>query len=197
MKIALLVEGESDERALPALAKRIAGDYPPVRPFRPERARQRGGWDALRKVEPVSERIREIREKDPEFETFVVVLDSHCHPAEDRRQQAGNLERKLREHFGGLDVRCFIVVHELESWFLADRKTLDKLLVRRSSVVACPDPIEGCCAPKDDVLAKAWDYRETRDARRIADEMDLDQAARLCPSFVEFRDLILTLRRKR
>lgn len=116
-------------------------------------------------------------------EKIIALVDSHCSdPAEVERS------------FGIIsNVQLCLVVHAIESWLLADRDALIRIL-RNSQLKTPPNP-ESFCKPEeelDNLFEKHGKrYIKGRDEKEIAEFMELETVTRKCPSFANFRTSLL------
>jgi len=116
-------------------------------------------------------------------EKIIALVDSHCSDP-----------LAIERDFGIIgNVQLCVVVHAIESWLLADRIALVRVL--RNSQLRTPQNPESFCKPEeelDNLFEKHGKrYIKGRDAKEIAEFIELETVANKCPSFEKFRTSLL------
>lgn len=180
LRIGVIAEDQTDTDTLKILLKRLRGSQTQVS------ARQGGGGgEIFRKGE------RWMKDLARDACTALVIvhdLDKHT-------------EHSLRSRIEKITVpdrmqRCVCIpVQELEAWFWADAKVLQK--VARKPIPADASP-EKRSDPKESLMRISRDggskprYATTENPR-LAEDLDLELCAKHCPSFSQLRDFIISL----
>lgn len=116
-------------------------------------------------------------------EKIIALVDSHC---------SDPLEIEKTFRFTR-NVEVCVIVHAIESWLLGDRNALAKIL--KDSQIRTPQNPETFCKPEEE-LAKLFQrhgkkYLKSRDARIIAEFIELEAVTNKCPSFQRFKTALL------
>jgi len=116
-------------------------------------------------------------------EKIIALVDSHCSDPSEIERDFGIIN----------NVQLCVVVHAIESWLLADRNALIRIL--RNNQLRTPQNPENFCKPEeelDNLFEKHGKrYIKGRDEKAIAEFMNLGTVARKCPSFANFRTSLL------
>lgn len=190
MKIALLVEGPSDNETLAILVKKILGESTSVIP---RVLRGRGNVLNAQKVCSVAQFLLQ---RSPDVSKIIVCVDSECTPGDQTEREIGEIEKFVNTRVQGCPVHYIAVIHALEGWLLADAHAITEYL-GRAAKAKIPRRAASNCKPKEvmkEVFRKVnKGYLASRDAPRIAEGIDIDRIASRNESFARFRELAVDL----
>ena len=179
LRIASIVEGRGDEKAVPILLRRIAARVAPARAVDVLRPIRVGRQRFLKEGE--LERAVELAARRAGAAGSVLILidaDGDC-PGELARE----ILRRARETRSDRAIRAVLAKMEYEAWFLAAIESLAGKRGIARSVGPQPEP-ESIRGAKErlSTLMPGQPYRETLDQPALTAILDLD-AARAAPSF--------------
>ncbi len=196
MKIALLIEGDTERAFLPYLRRflesRLAGRMPRLDP------------DIYDGRIPTSHRLRRridllLRTGRPPADAVVALTDVYTGTAD--FQDAQDAKRKMRDWVGAND-RFFshAAQHEFEAWLLPFWSTIQRLAGHNKAAPAGPPEAVNHNRPPSVRIEEIFSagkcrggYVKPRDAGRILRENDLVDAATACPELRAFLNTILQL----
>lgn len=172
MNVGLIVEDYYAE-AVKEICRKIS--------INPEVRRQRGRI-SVRKASSYAKELLYDCEK------VIILADAHCNP-EGEKKRLGEVYNLLPDALRGC-VQICIVVHELESWLLADEDALSRFLGRDVKVkaIANPEEIHDAKDYLDAIFKKAGKTYLTRMAKEIACSTNVDKIAKKSSSFADFRN---------
>lgn len=183
MKIALYVEGPSDEKTLPILIKKILGEQVSIisRVFR-------GRGNLLNEQKVHSAITQDLVQEHPDVSKIIVCVDSECTPEVQTEREIRKIEKSVKTKVQPrYPVYYVVVVHALEGWLLADPETIKGYLGSRVNI---PSSATSNCKPKEvmrDIFRKAGkDFIASRDAPRIAEKADSAKMVKKNESFARF-----------
>jgi len=171
-KVGLVVEDEHTE-AIKEMSKKL-GVKPIIR-------RQRGKI-SVRKASAFAKELLVNCEK------VIILGDADC----DERRERERLQR-IYEHLPeGLRrrVHICIVVHELESWLLADENAISKRLGKNVKPVKNPESIHDAKEYLEELLEEAGKKYLTKLKSEIAKYVDVEKLKGKCASFADFERMI-------
>ena len=188
MTIGLFVEGPSDERSIPILARKILASKG-VRHGVVVRVAPRGN---LFNAQKMKVHIDTLLRTHQDITKVIICVDSDCNPpeaeglAKSAEGQLVNLRLKTL-------LRYVVVVHALEGWLAADTGAVGKV-VGANVASYIPQDLEGVCKPADllDQIFDKYgkDFRKTQHDPLIADYADPAAIARRNSSFRQFQEAI-------
>jgi hypothetical protein len=178
-----IVEGQSEERAMGVLMRRILHEggifeVPVGRPFRVKRQR------VVRPGELEKSVIQAERSREGASVIFVVLdADDDC-PAE----LAPELLRRV-ENQTQLQARVVLAKVEIEAWVLAGIESLRGIRGIRDDAEAPhnPEGIRDCKGALTSLMDGTRGYVATDDLPALVDGFDVALANSRCPSFAKFR----------
>jgi hypothetical protein len=186
VKIALLVEGPSDEKTLRILVQKISGKQVSIVT---RVLRGRGNILNERKVRAI---INNIIANHPEVSKTIACVDSECTPENEARKEAEEIEKIVNS---GMKHPIYYVtlIHALEGWLLADPDTIGIYLGQKANVKISPsDTLD--CNPKEvmkDIFRRSErQFLPTLDNPRIAERINIDKIATNNKSFLRFQDKV-------
>ena len=195
MKIAVLIEGETERVFLPHLRRfletRLAGRMPRLDP-EPYDGRIPTGGRLRREVE------RLLRSGRAPADAVIALTDVYTGTGE--FQDAGDAKKKMREWVGD-NTRFFphAAQYEFEAWLLPFWGTIQRLAGHNMAAPGGPPEAVNLTRPPAARIKEIFragsrgrDYVKPRDAERILRENDLLLAAAACP---ELRALLNTILR--
>ena len=196
MKIALLIEGETERVFLPHVRRfletRLAGRMPRLDPV-PYDGRIPKGERLRRVVE------RLLRTGRPPADAVIALTDVYTGTRD--FQDAGDAKRKMREWVGG-NAQFFphAAQHEFEAWLLPYWGTIQRLAGHSMGAPGGSPEAVNLTRPPSNRIEEIFragtcgrDYVKPRDAERILRENDLAVAAAVCPELRAFLNTILQL----
>ncbi|MEM0171811.1 MAG: DUF4276 family protein [Conexivisphaerales archaeon] len=169
-KIGLIVEGESDKRALKEIILKygLRAEFGVCPGF------------SIRKIAKLGEMLKESG-----CEKVIVLRDTECEERERKKeelkQEINELERK------GMKV-CFAQC-ELETWLLADEKAIESVTGVKMKEIANPESIGNAKEKIKEIFRKKGarlGYLAVEHAPKIAHKMNVEKLERKCASFKEF-----------
>ena len=166
-KVGLVVEDKHTE-AIKEIGKKL-GIKPIIR-------RQRGRIN-VRKASAFAEELLRSCEK------VIILGDADC----DERRERERLQR-IYEHLPeGLRERVHIciIVHELESWLLADENAISRVLGKNVKPVENPEKIHNAKEYLEGLFEKG-DKKQHLLAEEIAKHVDVEKLKEKCASFADF-----------
>lgn len=196
MRIALLVEGDTERVFLPSLrmflAKRLAGSMPSltVRPYD----------GRIPKGEKLQRVVQDLLRKPPKPADAVIAL-TDVYTGTDDFKDAADAKAKMRKWVG--DEPRFhphVAMHDFEAWLLPYWPTIQKLARHNKAAPGgAPETVNHDKPPAYRIkeifeLGKCRDsYVKPRDALRILKDNDLSVAISACPELKAFVNTILQL----
>lgn len=187
MKIALLVEGPSDEKTLRILVHKISGEQVGIVT---RVMRGRGNLLNERKVKAVIS--NDILLGHPEVSKIIICVDSECTPENEAKKEVEKIEKNVKS---GVKYPLYYVtlIHALEGWLLADPDTIGIYLGQKANVKISPsDTLD--CNPKEvmkDIFRRnERQFLPTRDNPGIAERINIDKIATNNKSFLRFQDKV-------
>lgn len=188
MSVGLFVEGESDERAISILVRKVletqGGPQKPIcRNFR--------GRGDMFKARKIKAHLEFLLKQQPDVAKVIVCVDSHCTDPAEIRKRVSKVERELARMSLPVVPQYVVVVHALEGWLAAAQKALGQVL---GSEVNINRNLEEECKPEDllgDLFEKhGKSFLKTRDDPQIAEHTDPEEITKRSPSFRQFCQLI-------
>jgi len=172
MKVGLIVE-DHYAGAMKEICRKIN--------VNPEIRRQRGRISVRKASSYAKELLYEC-------EKVIILADANCNP-EGEKERLGKVYNLLPEVLRG-SVHICMVVHELESWLLADEDAISKFLGRNTKVkaIANPEDIHDAKKYLDEIFKKAGKTYLTRVAEGIAYSANVDKIMKKSSSFEDFRN---------
>ena len=170
-KVGLVVEDEHTE-AIKEIGKKL-GIKPIIR-------RQRGRIN-VRKASAFAEELLRSCEK------VIILGDADC----DEKRERERLQR-IYEHLPeGLrrSVHICIIVHELESWLLADENAISRVLGKNVKPVENPESIHNAKEYLEGLFEKGGKKQHLL-AEEIAKHVDVEKLRRKCASFADFERMV-------
>lgn len=187
MKIALLVEGPSDEKTLRILVQKILGE--PIS-IVTRVMRGRGNLLNERKVRAVI--LNNILPDHPEVAKIIVCVDFECTPEDEAQEEVGKIEKIVKS--GMKSPIYFIpVIHALEGWLLADPDRIKEYLGQRANVKISPSATLDCNPKeimKDIFRQNERQFLPTLDNPRIAERINIGKIVEKNKSFTHFQDKV-------
>lgn len=187
MKIALLVEGPSDEVTLRILVQKILGE-----PISVVTRVMRGRGNLLneRKVRAVI--LNSILPDHPEVSKIIVCVDFECTPEDEAQEEVGKIEKIVKSGMKH-PIYYIPVIHALEGWLLADPEGIKAYLGQRTDVKISPSATLDC-NPKETMKGifrkNERKFLPTLDNPRIAERINIDKISTNNKSFLRFYDRI-------
>lgn len=186
MKIALLVEGPSDEQTLKILIHKILGKQVSIES---RVLRGRGNILNERKVRAI---INNVIANHPEVSKTIVCVDSECTP-EDETQKEVEETGKIVKAGTKCPVYYVTVIHALEGWLLADPGGIKTYLGQQANVKIPPSATLDCNPKK--LMKNIFRQNErqflpTRDNPGIAEQVNIDKILTTNKSFARFQDKV-------
>lgn len=196
MKIALLVEGETEKVFLPSLreflSRHLAGKMPRLIVHRYDGRIPKG--DKLRRV------VLDLLTKRPEPADAVVALTDVYTGSSDFKD-AADAKAKMKEWVGD-DDRFYphVAQHDFEAWLLPYWSTIQKLAKHNMGAPSGPPEQVNHNRPPATRLKEIFErgkcrdsYVKTRDALRILKDNDLSIAVNACTELKAFVNTLLKL----
>lgn len=166
----IIVEGPSDEKVVRAIAAKLKI---PV-----EVRVAKGKPELIKKMDSYALLLRDCKK-------VIALVDSHCTEVSKVEKEIKSLRRNPRE------IEICIIKHAIESWFLADVAALQTLLSKRIKSIGNPEKF---CKPEEklDRLFKntGKEYIKTRDAVKLAEQINFEKVEKKCRSFKSFIELL-------
>jgi hypothetical protein len=186
VKIALLVEGPSDEQTLKILIRKILGEQIGIES---RVLRGRGNILNERKVRAI---INNVIANHPEVSKTIACVDFECTPEDEAREEVGKIEKAVKS--GMKSPIYFIpVIHALEGWLLADPDTIEAYLGQKANVKISPSGTLDC-NPKEvmkDIFRRSErQFLPTRDNPGIAERINIGKIVEKNKSFAHFQDKV-------
>ena len=187
MRIAIFVDGPSDQETIRILAEKLLSNRSP-KPGLEFQVLPRGDFFSAPKV---SAYLKFLHQRQPDVGKVVLCLDCECSPTGDIQPQLSRVQEEMRRNHPTLSPTVVLKVHALEGWLASDQQAVQKVLGAEPKTYPKP---ENECRPKE-LLAtvfkkanKEFDYM--RDDPRLAREIDIERLCQSSPSFREFRKAI-------
>jgi predicted house-cleaning noncanonical NTP pyrophosphatase (MazG superfamily) len=186
VKIALLVEGPSDEQTLKILIHKILGKQVSIE------SRVLKGRGNILNEKKVRAIINNVISNHPKVSKTIVCVDSECTPEEEARKEAEEIEKIVNS---GMQhpIYYVCVIHALEGWLLADAEAIQECLGQRVDVKIAPSATYDC-KPKETMKAifkrNGKEYIHTRNNPQIAEKINIDKIIANNKSFLRFRDKV-------
>lgn len=187
MKIALLVEGPSDEQTLKILIRKILGEQVSIVT---RVMRGRGNLLNERKVRAVI--LNNILPDHPEVAKIIVCVDSECTPEDEARKEAEEIEKIVNSGMKH-PIYYVCVIHALEGWLLGDLDGIKIYLGQRANMKISPSATRDCNPKeimKDIFRQNERQFLPTLDNPRIAERINIDKIATNNKSFLRFQDKV-------
>ncbi|MBS7250509.1 MAG: DUF4276 family protein [Candidatus Freyarchaeota archaeon] len=170
MKIGLIVEDRYPE-AIKKICEKIG--------INTEIRRQRGRIN-VRKAASHAKTLLNTCEK------VIILPDAHCNPQREKERVSkvySNLPQELKGR-----VKICVIVHEIESWLLADENSLSQHL-KFDSKIAHPEEICNAKEYLEQIFKKSGKTYLTSMAKEIATQIDINKVSQKCPSFKNFIEI--------
>lgn len=183
MKIALLVEGPSDEKTLRILVQKILGE-----PISIVTRVMKGRGNLLNERKVITVILNNILPDHPEVSKIIVCVDSECTPEDEARKEAEVIEKIVNSGMK-YPVHYISVIHAIEGWLLADAEAIQEYLGQRADVKISPSDTQDCNPKRimKNVFRKnGKQFLPTRDNPQIAEEINIDKIVRNNESFALF-----------
>lgn len=167
-KVGLVVEDKHTE-AIKEISKKL-GVKPIIR-------RQRGRIN-VRKASAFAEELLRSCEK------VIILGDADCNEEGERERLQriyGLLPEGLRER-----VHICIVVHELESWLLADENAISRVLGKNVKPVENPESIHDAKEYLEELFEEVGEKYLTKFGGEIAKHVNVEKLREKCASFADF-----------
>ncbi len=187
MKIALLVEGVSDEKTLRILVHKILGKQVSIVT---RVIRGRGDLLNERKVKAII--INDIMVSHPEVSKILICVDSECTPEDVTQKEIEKREKVVKSGVKSA-IHYIAVIHALEGWLLADPEGIEQYLGQRANVKISPSATQDCNPKKimkDVFRQNERQFLPKRDDPRIAERINIHKIATNNKSFVRFQDKV-------
>jgi hypothetical protein len=187
MKIALFVEGPSDQETLSILARGVSARLGFV-----TRVLARG--DMLNVIKVSAYIQDDIRKQHRDVRKILICVDSECTDEEKLFEIVRPLERQLRKLVRDPPVFYCGVIHATEAWLASDSSALGRYLHSVRMKVSDVRAVANACKPKQ-ALAELFDrhgreFSNVRDNPRLALEADPQELIRRSKSFARFAKLL-------
>jgi hypothetical protein len=184
--VLLLVEGQSDQKTLPVLARKIIGPRIGID------VRVVSQGDMLTNARKVVAHIKAAIRRDTS--KALLCVDSECTEIDRTRARLETVTRQVAGSFPRLSVKAVVVDHALEGWLLQDRQSVGRFLGLPERQLRYSNP-ENHCRPAElmDRLvrrAKIKDYTKPGKLPDLAKQVDPQQIASASPTFEIFRRMI-------
>jgi hypothetical protein len=176
IRLACIVEGHGDERAVPVLVRRVVNRLEPACAVQIESV-IRTPKDRLLKPGDLERKIELAARKVAGRGGILVLVDcdDDC-PA----QMGPDLLRRARQMLGDLPIAVVLAKREFEAWFLAAARSLQgqRALAEDLEPPADPEAIRGAKEWLSARMPRGTRYVETLDQPALAACFDLDEARR-------------------
>jgi hypothetical protein len=196
MKIAILMEGETEGVFLPYvrefLSTRLPGKMPRLIP---------SIYDGrIPKQEKLRRRVEALlRGRDPDADHVIALTDVYT--GSNDFEDAADAKQKMRTWVGSNDrFHAHVAQHDFEAWLLPYWPTIQQLARHnRTAPAGNPETVNHNHPPSYHIKEifrtgqGPRHYTKTRDAKRILEGRDLSVAAAVCPELRAFLNTILTL----
>lgn len=189
MTVLLLVEGQSDRRALPILARRLVDVGVGVT------ALKVGKGDLL-SAQKTEVHIRYALARQRDVNKVVLCIDSECTDIGETRARIDAVAREVAGRLPQVSTRAVVVDHSLEGWLLVDRQALARHLgLPEGRLLRYGDP-ENECRPAE-LMARVFrqarrDFLKTDALPALAERMDVRLVAQGSPTFATFRQALVS-----
>lgn len=196
MKIAILMEGETEKVFLPYLreflSQRLAGKMPKLVPHKYD-----GRIPKQEKLKRVVESL--LRAGNPGVDHVIAITDVYTGTSDFK--DAADAKSKMRNWVGANDrFHPHAAQHDFEAWLLPYWSEIQRIAGHdRTRPEGAPESVNHNSPPSSRIkeifrIGKCRsDYVKTRDAKRILQGKDLSIAAAACPELKAFLNTILTL----
>jgi hypothetical protein len=187
LTIALFVEGTTDKDVIRVLFGKLRSrnQLSAAITFRVLRGRQ-GVLDVAKVCTFVRTQILPCH---PDLTGVVACVDMDCHTAAEIEEEKARVDRELALQSPPVRIQYHFVRFALESWISADESAW-RTVFPRVRPRALPANILEECDPKQRIRGFFRSHGETfsytQHDQRVADEIDLDAAARNCRNLAEF-----------
>jgi hypothetical protein len=196
MKIAILMEGDTERVFLPYLREFLSPRLPGKMP-RLMANQYDGRIPKQEKLKRVVEAL--LRGADPDADHVIALTDVYT--GSDDFQDAADAKQKMRSWVGSNDrFHAHVAQHDFEAWLLPYWDAIQKLAKHnRTAPAGKPESIDHNHPPSDHIseIFRIGEgprhYTKVRDAKRILQGKDLSIAAAACPELRAFLNTILTL----
>ena len=171
-KVGLVVEDKYPE-AIEEISKKL-GVKPIIR-------RQRGRISVKKASAFAKELLRSC-------EKVIILGDADCNEEGERERLQriyGLLPEGLRER-----VHICIVVHELESWLLADENAISKVIGKNVKPVENPESIHDAKEYLEELFEEAGEKYLTKFGGEIAKHVNVEKLREKCASFADFKRMV-------
>jgi hypothetical protein len=189
MKIILFVEGRRKPSSEEKTIKMIARKKLPETTGIETRIIQRG--DLLKEDKVYSQLVNDVLLDHPDAKKVVICIDAECE--REINEKTKKVEQSLSKKIN-IPIFYVVVVNAVEGWLLADIEAVKYSLGRNANVNISPSATLDC-KPKEllkDIFRKAdRDFIHMRDNPKIAEEMDVDKAARNNQSLAYFVEKLI------
>lgn len=182
-----MVEGESDEKALPILIRRTVPHPPGVK------ALNLRGRDNLLNIKRVSAVIEYNCQANRNISKVLLCIDSECTDVAETQKEVAPKEKLLRQSFPQVAPSYLIVDHSLEGWLLQDKEAIQETIGRNSKLPQYGNPEENCRPAEllQEIFEKNGnDYKKTMHAPRLAERLNIETVARASQTFRTFQQAI-------
>jgi hypothetical protein len=196
MKIAILMEGETERVFLPYLREflrpRLQGKMPRLIPSIFD-----GRIPKQEKLKRVVEAL--LRGGNPDADHVIALTDIYT--GSNDFQDAADVKQKMRSWVGPNErFHPHVAQHDFEAWLLPYRPDIQHLARHnRKAPAGVPESVDHDHPPSYHIKEifrtgkSPRHYTKTRDAKRILEGKDLSVAATACPELRAFLNTILTL----
>jgi hypothetical protein len=184
--VLLLVEGPSDEKVLPILARRLRSGVRFT-------AKAVGKGDLL-SAQKVEVHIRFATAHQRGIDKAVLCIDSECTPTEETRARLDAVAREVGTRFPSIAIRGVVVDHSLEGWLLCDRQALAQFLGQAEQRLRYGNA-ENECRPAA-LMGRLFkqarrDFVKTDVLPRLAEIVDAQRISQGSPTFETFRRILV------
>lgn len=189
MKIVIFCEDRYNE-PIRILTRKILGEKTGVI------MRTKKRHDLLQSEKVCSHIINDILQEYSDVLKIIVCLDSECTDEKITLKDLKTLESLIKKKVKEPVVHCLPVTHALEGWLLADSGAVKEYLGSHAKV-NIPLSATSECKPEEvlgEIFRKAGrEFIPVRDNERIADGIDIGEAAKNNKSFARFCERIKDL----
>ena len=171
-KVGLVVEDKHTE-AIKEIAKKL-GIKPIIR-------RQRGRINVRKASAFANELLRSC-------EKVIILGDADCNEEGERKRLQEiykSLPEGLRE-----SVHICIIVHELESWLLADENAISRVLGKNVRAVPNPESIHDAKEYLEELFEEVGEKYLTKFGGEIAKHVNVEKLREKCASFADFEWMV-------
>lgn len=184
-RIGLIYEDESIHIAFEIIARKLLPA--PIEIF----ALEGGSWPGIAGLTPNLLQVLSIQHLASPFDCVFVVFDSNGKPPGSRVAHVLGQIGNRTYAFGAPNFHA--IVRQVETWLLGDQQSLNKTADKNLAVIRDPESLNDPKRHLIQVLAneRARVRYDRKFLRDVLEAADLDEIARTCPNFREFREKLL------